>query len=868
MSVKQIIVYTAFTSAESTFLTGFADLAWAQGDTFYINGSGQAARLPIGTAGQVLAVNAGATAPQWSASAAGYTNLTQFVAQTAWRIFYSNGSGVVTELALGTSSQVLSSTGTTSAPNWVTVSGTGTVTNTGGNLTANAVVLGAGGADSKVVAGIITDGTSMISLGVNTTTLGKLKMFGNTSGDATIQPAAVAGTATVLTLPIVTGTLATLAGTETFTNKTLTSPVLTTPVINGASTGTGVASAATASTLALRDANGNLLAVNHLQGYTTTATAAGTTTLTVASTYIQYFTGVTTQTVVMPVASTLALGHEFWISNLSTGLVTIQSSGANTIVILAAGCSLVITCILASGTGVASWDVSSSYLATFVATGKKFTVSNSLTLAGTDTTTMTFPTTSATIARTDAGNTFTGASTASAWVLTSPTITTKISPTSDDGAPLGDTTHNFSDLFLASGAVINIANSNWVATHTSAILTVGTGDLRVTTAGTNTASVVTVGGTQTLTAKTLTSPAINTGTIGTSLVPTSNDGAPLGDTTHQFSDLFLAEGGVIDWDNGDMTITQVGDVMTIAGGNVFNNNFVSGYTTTVTAAANTTLTVASTQSQFFTGSTTQTLTLPVASTLTVGHSYYVNNASTGLVTVNTSAGNGIYFLASGASATFTCILASGTTAASWDATSWSARASSGKIFTSQNTITVAGTDGTTMTFPTTSATIARTDAANTFTGVQTITNITLPDQGQIKLTVPTTDLKATGPTCGDFNCGYSSSAIGDLVYLDSSSTWQKCDANTLLLYNGMLAIALEVKAAAAALLVALPGSFVYSTTGFPTWTIGGPIYMSETAGAMTHTAPTTTDAATRVVGWGVHADKMYFYPSPDYITHT
>lgn len=98
-------------------------------------------------------------------------------------------------------------------------------------------------------------------------------------------------------------------------------------------------------------------------------------------------------------------------------------------------------------------------------------------------------------------------------VLTSPTITTKISPTTDDGAPLGDTTHNFSDLFLATGGVINFANSNWVATHTSGILTVGTGDLRVTTAGTNAASVVTVGGTQTLTGKSIAASEINSGTL-------------------------------------------------------------------------------------------------------------------------------------------------------------------------------------------------------------------------------------------------------------------------------------------------------------------------------------------------------------------
>lgn len=44
----------------------------------------------------------------------------------------------------------------------------------------------------------------------------------------------------------------------------------------------------------------------------------------------------------------------------------------------------------------------------------------------------------------------------------------------------------------------------------------------------------------------------------------------------------------------------------------------------------------------------------------------------------------------------------------------------GKTLTFNNSITLAGTDSTTMTFPSTSATIARTDAANTFTGTQTI----------------------------------------------------------------------------------------------------------------------------------------------------
>lgn len=93
-----------------------------------------------------------------------------------------------------------------------------------------------------------------------------------------------------------------------------------------------------------------------------------------------------------------------------------------------------------------------------------------------------------------------------------------LSPNTNDVGALGTASLSWADLFLASGANINIANGDWVATHSTGVLTVGTGDLRVTTAGTNSASVVTVGGTQTLTSKTLTAPSITGATITTSSV--------------------------------------------------------------------------------------------------------------------------------------------------------------------------------------------------------------------------------------------------------------------------------------------------------------------------------------------------------------
>jgi hypothetical protein len=113
----------------------------------------------------------------------------------------------------------------------------------------------------------------------------------------------------------------------------------TLPVANG---GTGATTAPAA--------NANL------QTYTTTATAATTTTLTNASTYYQYFTGSTTQTVVLPVTSTLSTGWSFHIANNSTGNLTVQSSGANTVVTILPNTTAHITCILTSGTTAASWD--------------------------------------------------------------------------------------------------------------------------------------------------------------------------------------------------------------------------------------------------------------------------------------------------------------------------------------------------------------------------------------------------------------------------------------------------------------------------------------------------------------------------------
>ncbi|HEY6861666.1 MAG TPA: hypothetical protein VI358_18015 [Pseudolabrys sp.] len=97
--------------------------------------------------------------------------------------------------------------------------------------------------------------------------------------------------------------------------------------------------------------------------------------------------------------------------------------------------------------------------------------------------------------------------------LSATAINVDLLPGTDNTIALGDGTHGYTRLSLASAATINAANGNAVITHSSGIWTVSTGDWRITTAGTNSASAVTVGGTQTLTNKTLTSPSLSSPTI-------------------------------------------------------------------------------------------------------------------------------------------------------------------------------------------------------------------------------------------------------------------------------------------------------------------------------------------------------------------
>jgi hypothetical protein len=116
-------------------------------------------------------------------------------------------------------------------------------------------------------------------------------------------------------------------------------------------------------------------------------------------------------------------------------------------------------------------------------------------------------------------------------------------------------------------------------------------------------------------------------------------------------------------------------------------------------------------------------------------------------------------------------------------------------------------------------------------------------------------------------------AFGDLCYLDpTDSRWELVDGNSAAGADGdargILGICVLAAAADGSATRMLLSGIVRADTAFPSFTVNNPVYVSETAGDVTGTQPTTTDAVIRIVGYGLTADELYFCPDKIWWTHT
>jgi hypothetical protein len=182
------------------------------------------------------------------------------------------------------------------------------------------------------------------------------------------------------------------------------------------------------------------------------------------------------------------------------------------------------------------------------------------------------------------------------------------------------------------------------------------------------------------------------------------------------------------------------------------NNSVTAVNTSGTITANGFVKSGGTSTQFLmaNGSATASPSLSSATSLplTTGVTGVlpVTNGGTG---VTTSTGTGSVVLSTTPSLTTPSLGVA--TAASINkvvitapATSATLTIADGKTLTASNSISMAGTDGTTMTFPSTSATIARTDAGQTFSGTQSFSGVVSVSNSTASTSTSTGALVITG----------------------------------------------------------------------------------------------------------------------------
>lgn len=178
-------------------------------------------------------------------------------------------------------------------------------------------------------------------------------------GDATKQlqfqlSGITTGTTRTLTVPNANTTIVGTDATQTLTNKTIQS------MSAGSTTITSVSNPSNQQDAANKDY------VDTVGGFQSIATAAGTTTLTVSSPMTTQFTGTTTQTVVLPNATTLSVGRKFVISNQSTGSVQVNANGGGALQTMFSTSQATLT-LTNNGTSAGTWDI--VYLTTGGSTG-------------------------------------------------------------------------------------------------------------------------------------------------------------------------------------------------------------------------------------------------------------------------------------------------------------------------------------------------------------------------------------------------------------------------------------------------------------------------------------------------------------------
>lgn len=106
-------------------------------------------------------------------------------------------------------------------------------------------------------------------------------------------------------------------------------------------------------------------------------------------------------------------------------------------------------------------------------------------------------------------------------------------------------------------------------------------------------------------------------------------------------------------------------------------------------------------------------------------------------------------------------------------------------------------------------------------------------------------------------------SFGDVCYLNGSEKWAKADASNEVTARAhvMAAESITTDNIGKFLLIGFARNDTWS------WTVGSEIYLSESPGGLTQTAPTTSNSVTLVLGTAISTNRMYFKPYSNLIVH-
>jgi hypothetical protein len=139
-------------------------------------------------------------------------------------------------------------------------------------------------------------------------------------------------------------------------------------------------------------------------------------------------------------------------------------------------------------------------------------------------------------------------------------------------------------------------------------------------------------------------------------------------------------------------------------GTVIDSSGGYGVVSTATAGGTTTLVSGSAYYQIFTGTNTQTVVLPNATTCKIGLQYEIDNTSTGAVALQDNGATLLWTLAPRADVR-AILTVNGTAAGTWNIDYFGDNVATTKVETFNNSFTFAGTDASTVNFPAAGGTI-------------------------------------------------------------------------------------------------------------------------------------------------------------------